>query len=141
MNEQTIAVEAEPEFWEYVRQVSEEMRKMDEAQDKFAKLGQSIGELVDTKQRMYGNSFGEAGKVLAILYPYGVPVESMGDMLTIARIVDKLFRVANRQGDDTESPFDDIAGYALLAANKHRTERTSTNMSAEVKSDLDKICT
>ena len=77
-------------------------------------LGQSVGKLVAEKQDAYGNSFGQSGKVLEILYPDGVQPEQYKDMLTIVRIIDKLFRIANRKDYNGESPYTDIAGYGLL---------------------------
>ncbi len=83
---------------------------------KYAELGERLGALVDTKQHHYGNSFGKAGEVLKILYPNGISHAEMDDVLTIARVLDKLFRVATDRDALGESPWRDVAGYALLAA-------------------------
>lgn len=85
---------------------------------RFERSGRDLGKLVDEKQKAYGDSFGKAGAVLAILYPNGVKAEQMSDMLAVARIVDKLFRVANRKDAFGENPYRDIAGYALLGSVK-----------------------
>lgn len=78
-------------------------------------LGRQVGALVDVKQRQYGDSFGKAGQILAVLYPNGVSPDGYKDLLAIVRIIDKLFRLANgAQGN--ESPGKDIAGYGLLIA-------------------------
>ena len=83
-------------------------------------VGNQIGQLLDVKQLAYGNSFGEAHKIMAVLYPNGITVEQMPDALTIIRIQDKLFRIAQKQNTKDkdkmqESPYRDIAGYAILA--------------------------
>lgn len=78
-------------------------------------LGAEIGRLVASKQKQYGDSFATAPKILALLYPDGVPVSAYPDLLTIVRILDKLKRVATRHESDDESPYLDISGYALLA--------------------------
>ena len=84
----------------------------------YAKIGQEIGELVKTKQKCYGDSFSKAGAVMVQLYPDGIPAEKMDDALTIVRIIDKLFRIATKKDALGESPYRDIAGYALLAIGR-----------------------
>ena len=83
---------------------------------KFAKLGAEIGELVDTKQAAYGDSFGKAGAVMRILYPNGISVDAIDDALAVVRIIDKLFRIATDKDALGESPYKDICGYGLLGA-------------------------
>ena len=82
----------------------------------YERLGAEIGSMVDTKQKAYGDSFGMSGAVLKILYPNGVSVDQYDDMLAIARIVDKLFRIATDKEAFGENPFRDIAGYGLLGS-------------------------
>ena len=84
----------------------------------YAALGKSIGELVQSKNASYGDSFSNSGKILAILYPNGVKPEQYTDMLTVVRILDKLARVATRKDAFGESPFKDIAGYGILGYAK-----------------------
>lgn len=67
------------------------------------------------KQIAYGDSFGNAGAVMKILYPNGIAHDQMDDALTVTRILDKLFRIANKKTAFGESPYRDIAGYAILA--------------------------
>jgi hypothetical protein len=81
----------------------------------YSSLASEIGELVATKQAAYGDSFGKAGRVLAEFYPNGIAVEQLADALTVVRVVDKLFRVATDRDALGESPWRDIAGYALLS--------------------------
>ena len=83
---------------------------------KYETTGKNIGATVDIKNKQYGDSFNRAGKILEILYPNGVAPGQYADMLTVVRVLDKLFRVANgKQGD--ENPWFDIAGYGILASN------------------------
>lgn len=77
-------------------------------------LGAELGKLVKKKRAAYGNSHEKSGEVLAILYPEGVKPEQYGDMLTVARVIDKLFRVATDRDAMGESPWRDVAGYGLL---------------------------
>ena len=92
--------------------------KRQQEKEKFERLGYDIGRLVASKQLQYGDSFNKAGKVLAILYPDGISVEQMTDALCVVRIIDKLFRIASYK-DSEESPYKDIAVYALLGARRH----------------------
>ncbi len=81
-------------------------------------LGYDVGELVQRKQVAYGDSFGRSGECLRQMFPNGVRPDQLDDVLTIARILDKLFRIANQKGAFDESPYRDICGYALLAMKK-----------------------
>ena len=38
----------------------------------YVEVGDAIGRLVDEKQKAYGNSFGNTGKLLRMLYPDGI---------------------------------------------------------------------
>jgi len=80
----------------------------------YEELALKVGKLVNKKQTAYGNSFGYAHKVLEILYPSGIQPEQYQDMLATVRIIDKLFRIANRKDAFGENPYMDIAGYGLL---------------------------
>lgn len=81
----------------------------------YFKAAIDIAELVRDKQAAYGDSFGRSGKILEVLYPNGIPVHQLNDALTVVRVVDKLFRVANQKEAFGESPWSDIVGYGLLA--------------------------
>jgi len=81
---------------------------------KYEDIGGAIGCLVDKKQKAYGRSFDHSGAILSILYPHGVKPEQYGDLLGMVRILDKLFRIATDKQAMGESPWTDIAGYALL---------------------------
>ena len=77
-------------------------------------LGTTIGRLVEEKDQAYGSSFKRSQEILKILYPNGVQPDQYCDMLAITRVVDKLFRIANRKEAFGENPWQDIAGYGLL---------------------------
>ena len=73
------------------------------------------------KQKCYGDSFGHAGQIMKILYPDGVKPEQLESALTMIRVIDKLFRIANGdQGD--ESAWSDICGYSILELRKNARE-------------------
>lgn len=84
----------------------------------YIELGAEIGAIVEEKQKAYGDSFGKAEDVLAILYPDGVPLNKYGDMLCLVRIIDKMFRIATDKDALGESPYKDIVGYGLLGVGK-----------------------
>lgn len=81
---------------------------------KYQFIGESIGKLVDEKNKAYGDSFNKAGDFLKLLYPNGVSPEQYSDMLAIVRIFDKLMRIATDKDALGENPFRDIGGYAIL---------------------------
>ena len=84
----------------------------------YEKAGIVIGKLVAEKNESYGDSFILSGEILKILYPKGIQPEQYDDVLLIARIVDKLFRVVNAKHAFGESPYADIAGYGICGAVK-----------------------
>ena len=87
--------------------------------DKYKKIGTEVGELVDEKNAAYGSSFAESHKILSVLYPNGIKPEQYTDALAIIRVIDKLFRIANKKDAFGESPWRDIAGYALLGIDNN----------------------
>ena len=86
-------------------------------------IGNEIGLLVTKKQQSYGDSFGKAGKVLHLLYPNGVQLEDYDDLLAIVRVLDKIFRIATDRHAFGEDPWQDIAGYALLAVARNKAKQ------------------
>ena len=85
----------------------------------YSKIGSDIGKLVQEKQKAYGDSFGRSGRVIEELYPNGIPPESYNEVLTITRILDKLFMIATQKDAFGENPYGDIAGHAILAVGKY----------------------
>tara|TARA_R100001244_G_scaffold100761_1_gene75140 strand:+ start:150 stop:443 length:294 start_codon:yes stop_codon:yes gene_type:complete len=89
----------------------------------FAEIGQEVGKLVAEKQKAYGDSFGRSGECLRQMYPEGIKPEQYDDLLTIARILDKLFRIANDPDAFEENPYQDIVGYGLLGMHRHNSNK------------------
>ena len=85
----------------------------------FSQLGDDVGKLVYDKQLAYGDSFGGSGECLRQMFPEGIKPSQYDDLLTIARILDKLFRLANDPSAFDENPYQDIVGYALLGMDRH----------------------
>ncbi len=78
-----------------------------------------IAHVVTEKNKIYGDSAGKSSEILRVLYPDGVAPEQYDQLLLVVRVLDKISRVAQRGRpgvpSDPESPWADIAGYALLA--------------------------
>jgi hypothetical protein len=87
--------------------------------ERLRSLGEELVELTVEKNQAYGDSFANSGVILKALYPSGVRPDQYRDMLAVARVVDKLGRIANRPAAFGESPWKDIAGYALLGTLLH----------------------
>ena len=85
----------------------------------FEKMGELVGKIVKVKQKAYGDSFGKSGECLRQMYPDGIKPEQYDDLLTIARMLDKLFRIATDPGAFEENPYQDIVGYGLLGMKRH----------------------
>lgn len=83
--------------------------------DLLVETATQIGNLVLEKNKAYGNSFEESGKILQILFPHGIEPSQYQDLLTVVRIIDKLFRIATNKKAFSEDPWRDIAGYSLLS--------------------------
>lgn len=99
----------------------------------YKEIATEVGSLVDEKNTAYGSSFAECHKILNVLYPEGIKTEQYTDALAIIRVIDKLFRIANKKDAFGESPWRDIAGYALLGiANDSERKQTILNLQ-EVK--------
>lgn len=99
----------------------------------YQSIGEEIGALVAQKNKQYGSSFSHAGQIMRVLYPNGIATHQMDDALAVVRVIDKLFRIAQRGADGKdlggESPWKDVCGYGILGAA--RDERTQ----AEQKKD------
>ena len=87
---------------------------------KYERLGSEIGSLVDEKNQAYGDSFNTTGDALRLLFPEGIKPEQMDDALALARIWDKMSRIARDNDPFGESPYNDIAGYAILGSERLR---------------------
>lgn len=83
---------------------------------KYEDMGKEIGELTQLKNVAYGDSFDRCGDILQLLFPEGIKPAQYRDALGVVRVIDKLFRIANRKNAFGESPWKDIAGYGILGA-------------------------
>jgi hypothetical protein len=81
----------------------------------WANLGAEIIKLLDETNRAYGNSTEKSAKILGILYPNGVHPAKLHDVRCMISILDKLSRIATDKDAFGESPWRDVAGYAILA--------------------------
>lgn len=82
--------------------------------NRFLQIATEVGALCDEKNKAYGDSFAKTGDFLRLLYPNGIPPEKYGDALCLVRMWDKMKRIATDRDALGESPYRDIAGYALL---------------------------
>jgi len=89
----------------------------------FQSVANEVGALVEEKNAAYGDSFAKCAKILLELYPRGIPVEAYRDALGVVRVIDKLFRIANKKDAFGESPWRDVAGYGIVAATQDERDR------------------
>lgn len=89
---------------------------------RFQQAAREVGDLVEEKNKAYGDSHGDCDAFLGILYPDGVRPDQYGDMLTVVRIFDKLKRIATNKGAFSEDPWKDICGYGLLGLVKGKAD-------------------
>ena len=89
----------------------------------YSDIGKEVGKLVANKKMAYGDSFGKSGECLRQMYPKGIKPEQYDDLLTVARILDKLFRIANNPTAFEENPYQDIVGYGLLGMRRHKSSK------------------
>jgi len=87
--------------------------------NKFSEIGEEVGKLVHDKRLAYGDSFSRSGECLRQMFPEGIKPEQYDDLLTITRIIDKLFRLANDPSAFDENPYRDIVGYGILGMDRH----------------------
>lgn len=99
----------------------------------YEEIGREVGKLVAEKQLAYGNSYGNSGKILSILFPNGVMPDQYTELLAICRVVDKLFRLANDPTYGGESPWSDIVGYGLLRLGAWEDKQTESEPQAPKK--------
>ena len=88
----------------------------------YEKIGKEVGALCAEKNDAYGDSFGQACRILEVLYPDGIQPTQYRDALAVTRVIDKLFRLANKKDAFGESPWRDICGYAILGIANGETD-------------------
>lgn len=105
----------------------------------YEEQAEQIGKLVAEKNAAYGSAFAEAHHILKVLYPNGIRPDQYTDALAVIRVIDKLFRIANKKDAFGESPWRDIAGYAILGVADDQKKRSeSQQISANLNATLDK---
>lgn len=105
--------------WKTINMSQQRFEFMKDMNPDYEALGEQIGILLNEKQSVYGNAFGNMSQIFNIIYPNGIQPHQYDNVLTIVRMMDKIFRIANlpETGKDSmgEDPWKDIAGYAMLA--------------------------
>jgi|TARA_Y100000034_G_C6852769_1_gene387059 hypothetical protein len=89
----------------------------------YEEIGVEIGKLVQEKNSAYGDSFGQSCRILEVLYPGGIQPNQYRDALAITRVIDKLFRLANKKDAFGESPWRDICGYSILGVSNDENDK------------------
>jgi hypothetical protein len=110
----------------------------------YQEKAEQIGNLVSEKNAAYGSAFAQAQHILKVLYPNGIKPEQYTDALATIRVIDKLFRIANNKDAFGESPWQDIAGYAILGVvngvrQDSKSESLSSNLDKEMVKPTKKI--
>ena len=83
--------------------------------NKFEKIASNLATILSMKNDAYGNAFDKTTQILTLLYPTGIKVEQFKDVHVLIRMLDKLSRIARDNDPLGESPYMDIAGYAILS--------------------------
>lgn len=92
--------------------MSQPMKNKD---DIFMQLATDLGKLLAEKNLAYGDAFSKTTQILTLLYPQGIKVEQYKDVHVLVRMLDKMSRIAQDNDPMGESPYKDLAGYAILA--------------------------
>ncbi len=95
-------------------------------QHTFDNIASDLARLLTAKNDAYGNAFDKTTQILELLYPKGIPLSSYKDVHVIIRMLDKLSRIARDNDPFGESPYQDIAGYSLLALKTHLDNQEKT---------------
>lgn len=100
----------------------------------FENEGKKIGNLVDKKQRAYGDSITKTNELLRVFLSdykntdgtYTIPESLINHIGLMVRMMDKQNRIFNNPDGDLmdEKPYNDLAGYSLLG-NEMKNESNS----------------
>lgn len=90
----------------------------DESVSPYQRIGTELGKLCQQKNDAYGAAAITSGAMLRLLFPNGVHPSRFDDMMLIARMWDKISRIATRKDAFGESPYKDLAGYCIIGAAK-----------------------
>lgn len=84
----------------------------------FEKIGKEIGQLLNKKNKDYGNAFIDVAEFMKLMFPQGIPPDKYIHALVLTRIFDKMKRIVNvKKEEDVENPYEDIAGYGILMSS------------------------
>lgn len=96
---------------------------------KYVEYGQQIGELVESKQKQYGDAVSKTTEILKVYYPNGIRPDQYSDVLLMVRSLDKFSRISQRgencQDLGGESPWKDVSGYGILGWSKDENKVVS----------------
>lgn len=95
------------------------------ANSKFMDIAQQLGQLLEQKNSAYGDAFAKTTQILELLYPHGISIAQYKDVHVIVRILDKISRIARDNDPMGESPYQDIAGYGILACAREKKDTTN----------------
>ena len=79
----------------------------------YEQIGAHLIQLLEQKRQAYGDGFNGVPQIIEILYPNGIDPQDYANILTLTRILDKIYRISNN--DKSEDAWLDIAGYCFLA--------------------------
>lgn len=94
----------------------------------YSQIGTEIGELVEQKQKAYGDSITKAFDLVKVFIrdyrnedgTYTIPESLLKHLLLQVRIIDKQNRIFSNPDQDLmgESPYSDIAGYSIIGTKE-----------------------
>ncbi|MGZ9868241.1 hypothetical protein ACU3L3_07440 [Priestia endophytica] len=112
---------------------SEQTGKKASAEGTFEQMGTKLGQLVDSKQMAYGDSFSKAFKLMQVFLEdyknedstYTIPESLLKHILIQVRIIDKQNRIFSNPEADLmdESPYGDMGGYSLLGKREQEKNK------------------
>ena len=91
----------------------------------FKQIGTEIGELVERKAVLYGDSMEAVQRMMLVLYPDGISVAQMPRALALVHKLDKIKRYATDNDHDGESPLIDDAGYSIRCIQRDQAQKES----------------
>ena len=86
-------------------------------------IAKDLCDLIQKKNQAYGNAFDKTEDILKILYPDGIQPNQYKDVHVLVRMLDKMSRIAKDNDPFGESPYQDLAGYALLSLQRLEQEK------------------
>lgn len=85
------------------------------SESEFERVAREIGQLLNKKNKDYGNAFVDIVDFMKLMFPNGIPENKYIHALALTRIFDKMKRIVNVSNEgDIENPYSDIAGYGIL---------------------------